>query len=361
MTGHFDLNVVDEVMALAVGTDEFREFCDNLDMLDALYADDPFTEAVKDPSVERKKTGGKILKNTVKTTKDVASVYGSVTDAGGAILKTAWDIFFGALKLIIKIIAFVLNKIAIISKAIASVASKVAAIPGDIRNKIRGNIKLYITYDDVETLYNQSLLRNLDEFIVLAEQLSTGSTWSTFFNRRKIRDDDGNGHEFTINANDVGICKKMRGLYSHVKSIEFEETVVEMSKDEVRKIYFSGEKSLTFTDLRGNQHQGTYYDALSQLLTDLQKRSKGLGAIQKLLGQKYDESMMNKQFVSLPKPAQNLITETIQMVSKIVNIVGNIIKYVTQDLNTIQKSAEKILASKKSKSEEPQQEAPTTA
>lgn len=346
----FELNAVDSVIALAMDS-EYNDFCENLRMLDEMHHEDLFSEAVKDPKTQRRKDFDKTVSRTVKTTKDVAGAYNNITDAGGDVIKSIWDLAFGAITLTIRVISFILRKISLIPKGILAVANKVASIPTNLRDKIRGNVKIYITAADLQNLYNQSLLRSLDEFIAYGKELSTGSTWGTFFSRREdwVKTGDTNGTEFKVSANDISTCKKMRGLYVRLKLMEFEESTVEMNKPETRNIYFGTDKSISFTDLRGQQHQSTYFDALVQLMKDIQTREADLRQINEAIGNKYDQTMMNQQFTKLPKNAQNLIAESIQMISKVISIVGNIIKCITSDMNTIKASADKILSKQKVK------------
>lgn len=340
MTDIFEMNLVDEIVASTFG-EHYKEFCGNIDNLDSIW-DHNFMEAVKDATPNLRGNINKIGKNTYDTTKDVIGAYNNVVDANASAIKNTWDLVMRAVNLMTRILGFVISKIGTIPKLILKLANAIGDIPNEVRNKIQGNIELYITVQDIEAIYNQNLIARLDQFISMGTKLSQGELWGTFFMRSaKIV----NGKVYA-SQNDIKAAKQLRKIYEHIKNLEFTKSTIIMKDENARNMYFGSSKSISFTDLKGNKFSGTYFEALNKLVDDINSRKDELDQIHKLLGKKYDHTLMNQTFSKLNRSDRYYITDTIRMMSKVVTVVGNMTRYVMEDIKTINKATNKILKSK---------------
>ena len=341
------LNLCDNIIDEIFGKKEFLEFSYALNFLDEYGSPKTFLEKVEDEEFGMRKKMSRIAKNTKDTTRETIKVYGQLTDAGGGLVKTGWDLMMKCITLGTKTIWFIIKTITKIPKALLDIINKIEQIPSDIVNKIKGNIKLYITVDDLEMLYNNSLLRRLDDYIEVITALTKGEMWGTFFNKIQRRNDTGKPFSFRINQNDMKLCRKAEALYNTIENIKFSQSVIEMNNQEVIQTYFGNDKRvISFIDLKGKQHQGTYYETLIQLMKDIESRKSSLELIQTDFGKKYDDNQRAQEFAKLGVMAQNRVVTTMQQISKVLSIIGNIIKYVTTDINTMDTTIKKLLKSK---------------
>lgn len=336
------MNLVDNIIASTfTETKAFVEYCNDLDQLSLITDTEFHLESVEHKNTGIKRTASNIVKNTAKTTKDVGSIYGNVTNAGGSIIKGEWDIFAASLRLITKIISFLAKKISKIPKMIANLIDKIGEIPADIRNKIRGNIKLYITIHDIQDLYAQSLMNQLMTFITLSKTMSEGELWGTFFNKRS------NGGIINVGVNDIKISKEMKKIYNYISRLEFKQSVIEMKDASIVDAYFGSSKSVKFIDQNNKRVECTYYEALGRLIKDINDKKDELEAIRIKIGDKIATTQANQQFVQMGSNAQKHITESVQMVAKLIEILGNMVRYIAIDVKTIEDTTNKLLSKKK--------------
>lgn len=331
------LSDVDTVLGLDTTSESFLEFCSDLDTIGVMMDQELYMEEVESHS-QSLRHGAKVIKrNTRSTTSDVVSAYGNVVDGGSKLVKSVWDLTMRAISLSTRVLGFLLRKISLIPSAIISVGNKVGDIPEDIRNKIRGNITLYITVDDLSKLYNDKLFAKIDKFISLSKILSEGETWGTFFGKRKT-----NGI-FKMNANDMKICRDMDKIYEDLKLLEFKPTTIDMNDATKKDKYFGSAVAVNFVDLKLKRHESTYYEALQQVISDIKSKKLDLKKIQDDLGGKYETTLNTGNFVKLDTFAQGRITSTIQMMSKIISVIGNIVRYINIDIATIDKATDALL------------------
>lgn len=333
-TGIYE-NIIDEFVSLK----EFVEYSHTLSQLRRIQESTMFIEAVVDAPNTRRKQIGKIVQNTKSTTRDVEFAYNGITDAKGAYYKLQWDATFSVINLAVKAITWLLKKISNIPKMIIAIIDRIAKIPSDIKTKIKGDIQLYITINDIEQLYNYSLLNRLDTFISIVAALSNGELWTAFFkdNPNPIKKV---GAAFN---NDMKRCKELKAIYNKIENIKFEKTIIDLSKKENVDIYFNAANAINFTDLHGNKHNTSYYKSLEQLIKDISGRKKELEKVQQDFSKKYSKSQVNQDFANLTVTQQAAIEEAIREISVVVRIVGDIVKYIMTDINTIDKSVNTIL------------------
>lgn len=335
-----DIIKLDDVEA-SIGFDTssiaFKEFCSDLDELGCITDSDLYLEKVRSNEQTLRSFGKSVGKNTYSTTLDVAKAYGTVVDSNASLIKSMWDLMMRALQLAVRAISFILRKISYIPYAIIKLGNKVADIPDDVRNKIRGNIKLYITIPDIQNLYNNQLLNKLTTFMGLATRLSQGEMWGTFISRRDA------DHKILVGENDMKTCKEMQKIYGQIKLLEFNPSTIEMKDKTTVDAYFGTAKSVNFTDLNGKKHNSTYYEALTTLLKDIESQQQNMEKIQKSIGEKYKQTQINTNFSKLHYTQQMLIRDSISMISKLISVIGNIIRYINTDIETLNNATDALL------------------
>lgn len=331
------LDDIEATIGLDTSSHAFKEFCSDLDELGLITDCELYDEKVKSVDQSLRRFGKDVRRNTVSTTLDVGKAYGNIVDSNASVIKSIWDLMMRALHLSVRAISFVLRKISYIPYAIIRLGDKIADIPSDVRNKIRGNIKLYITVADIHSLYNNQLLVKLETLIALATRLSTGDMWGTFISRRD------SSQKIIFGENDMKTCKEMLKIYEQIKMLEFTPSTIEMKDEATVNVYFGTAQAVEFTDLHGKKHKSTYYEALTVLLDDIDKQKKNMETIQKSIGEKYTQTQANTNFSKLHYTQQALIKDTINMMSKSISVVGNIIRYVNIDIETLNNATDALL------------------
>lgn len=366
----FDLDIGDiEDINTGINTRSFKEFCEAIDVLrDLDTPDDFFDEKVTDDSTSIRKSLGKAAQNTYTTTKAAGKIYSNITTGGGNLISATWDLFMKGLTAVSKIFVFATNKLSNIPKSISQMSSKIAAIPTDIRNKIRGNIKLYVRIEDISTIYRSNIFKTMDLFFSKANLLASGDTWTTFFSRRSnkkrsydvaVLDDNGNpvkdanGKQETVavkgKANDIKICAELKALAGKLHTIDMTPTTIEMSDAETVAKYFGGEgaEPIKFVDLHGKHREcSTYLDALQVLVIDLNALVTKTNALQDAIAAKYDRTTINASIGKLNQTQQTIITGSMESIQTASRILGEFVKYIVSDMNTIKSSLLAILNSK---------------
>lgn len=327
-----------------INSRSFKEFCSALDQLPVIMDPEIYLEAVVDPSPKKSISTniGDTIRATAKTTSDVGNSYGKLVNSNASALQVVWSLVIKCFNIAITAINFIVQKLVKVPAGILSLIERVEKIPVDIRNKVRGNIQLYITAEDIKSIYNQNILFQLHTFIGLAERFSTGNTWSTLFNRRN----DNNTNDlknFIFGENDMKLCKEMDVIYKSLYRLQFKPTTIDMSLHESRNLYF-GSKQIIFNDLSGKRHEDNYLKSLYQLTSDINTERKRLDVIRQAIGNKYSNTQANSEFTKLSKSQRDRIANTIQMMSKIISVVGNMVRYIIIDIDTINKATNTLLA-----------------
>jgi len=331
-----------EIYTIDIGIDPFimgpafNEFSDDIDYLD--YIGSPFSEAVNDRGARTKNTVKGTIRNTIDTTGDLAVAYDDITSANAKLIKSFWDVFASALKLITKSISFIISKLANIPAALNNLIIAAGRIPEKVMAKIRGDIQLYITINDIEAIYNQMIIYNIDTFISTTSALSEGDLWGTMFKKKEKK----GSITLSSSNNDIKLFKKLDKIYDRLKSVQFIPTTINMKDKTNLDIYFRNKKAIKFKTLEGKLFQGSYLEALSKLVKDLNERKSDLSELATSIGEKYDQTQANQTFAKLNKMDQETIVKGIRMISKVVALTGSIVKHVIQDTNTIQKKMKKI-------------------
>jgi len=344
MNSIYNLSTVDDIMLKNIVNDkEFLEFSNNIYRLEMLVQSSMFIEAVEDTTISFGNMKKIAKKNTLDTTRDIAGAYDNITDANANVIKASWDIFMRALQLVTRVSSYIVNKISNIPKMILKVSDRAMDIPGEVKAKIRGDITLYITANDIGNIYNKLFIRRLTEYITLTADLAKGDFFATFFNRRR---ESNEIKSLVFGKNDMKLCRKMDDVYNHLENMEFKPSIISMKDDSIVEVYFGNSKSIDFTDIHGNHHNCSYYDALNILIKDLESKKEELKSFQKAVGEKLHKSETNQTYNDLNNVDKHRLSVTINQISKVVTIIGNFVKYVTTDINTLNNSIDTILHKK---------------
>ena len=333
------LNAVDTVLYRHLTeSNDFKEFCFIMDEMNVL------NEAVANADTSKNLQIQKIVDNTAKTTRDIATLYGITTDAGGAGIKSIWDLMMKLLKLAAKAISFIVGKLTKIPNTIGRLIDVISSIPSEIKTKIRGDIKLYMTIDDIQVMHNQFVLYHMNNLLSLATRFSKGDMWTTFWKSSSL----GAGkRSFNESTDDMKILRLMSKEFKYFKNIKITQTVVNMSDAKVVEGYF-GKGVIEYTDIHGKRHKSTYYEMLTNLVKEISSRKTVLDELYSEIGDKMKRSQENDSFSKLSNVHKNAILNGMGMITTTINIIGNIVKYIMTDITTIQKATDQILKRKES-------------
>lgn len=346
MKSIFDIPVIDDLLLESIiNKSEFYEFSNTLKELNAITNSEFYLEKVQDVTPDLRKVGNNIFKNTFKTTKDILNIYGNVTDSNADLMKASWVVAMRSINLITKVTSFIINKITYIPNFIIKTSDRIVNIPGEIKAKMKGNITLHITASDIEIIYNKLLMNRIREYITLASELSKGEFWSTFTRKRSNNNDEkGN---ILFGTNDMKLCRKMDEIYKHFKNTEFSPTIINLKDENLSKIYLDGSKSIKFTDNYGRYHECSYYEALNIASKDLNSLKNELKNVHLAIGDKLRTTEANQSYNRLDNNDKKRLNTTLLQITKVVTIIGNFIKYIIDDLNSIIKIINKYMPSNK--------------
>ncbi len=348
-------NSIDAILMKRVSrTSEFFEFCNDIDRFDKMWEEENefFIEEVIDPKSKFHKNVGKTLKNTWDTTTGVVNTYSDLTDIGGAIYSGAYKVTMSAVNLAARMLKFLVRHIMRIPDLIVSIINGIGDIPQNIKVKIRGDIKLYITAGDLQLLFEKRLVYKLDDYLNQLELLTKGDMWSTFFHRNvtlKMKKPESTSDginiklpKLEISKNEMEICRSLERKFQSINNLTFKETVIDLSDDNNVETYFGNENQFTIMGIDGKQHEVTYYGALKLLAENLNAHKELIQELSVDLGQKFTESQLNESFANCHAMARNRIITTIQNVSKISSVISNLCRYILIDMRTIEDSIKKI-------------------
>lgn len=332
----FDIGL--DILESTLNSNIFTDFCEDVDELNDITMHELYVEKVIDHNQSFKGRAKDSLASGGKFAASTAGTYFNIVDAGGNLLKNTWDLIMRAINLMSRIVKFITNKIADIPRIIGRAASKVSRIGPNLRDKIQGNISIFVPAEDIEMLYKGGLFNHVSDFLTLAETLSRGNFWGTMllWNRRK-------DEKAIFPVNDRKICRQMDAIYFKIKMVNFKQSTIEINKGANRDLYFGDSKSVSFKDLSGKQHQCTYYDALQIIIKDIGSQQDKLKVIDEALTKKLDLTKGNQAFSKLDFVTRGVVTDTIGMVSKTIAILGNLTKAIISDMRIIEENTNKIL------------------
>jgi hypothetical protein len=340
---------IDDYIFEALGLDniiknnEFIEFCNNIDKLSNLISTELYMEArIGTPSIGTrvKRAVVEPIANTKSAVGEVIDAYDDVTHGGGELIKGGFSVIGSLISLIARLLEWLLLNISKIPTMIASTIRYIEEIPPNVRNKIHGNIKLYIAANDIAFFYT-NIFPYIDNIIQLTQDLSKGSFFNMAFN---------SGSKFKIfraPPSDVDTINKMKKWFKGIAGdLRFAPSVIDLKDSNNIDLYFGNNKNVDFVDLQGNRHNTTYYDGLSVLSEDMRDKLPKLDALHRLIGGKVSRTQSNGTFSKLAPKDQNSIRESFEMISKTVKIISDVNRYIITDMNTIRKACSAILKKK---------------
>lgn len=319
--------------------EDFMEFCSAVDSIRAYHESmELYIEAVRDPKITDR---GVAAANTKELAGFTGQAVAGVVDAKASLYNTAAK---AALKLLGKgvlIFKWMLGNAIRMINNISDLGSKIGNIPESVFTKIRGDIQLYITAGDLEVIYNDSVINRIDTFITTMDLFTKGDTWGQLF-KKIVRQDD-----YKLSKEEINCCKNLKKIYQELNNIKFNPTTINMKDEKAKKMYFSKDGNISFTDLHGKHHNDNYYDTLKVLIQDLTSRKKELEDLQSAFGEKMDRAHMEQTWAKLSGPDQATVSAALKHSSGVIMVIGEMLKYVSIDIKTLDTTVDKILKSTK--------------
>lgn len=323
---------------------ELTEMCCYTDEVQQYFDEHYLMEALNDINQDVKTNIGNALKATKNTTTGMVKAHSALTTSLGNAMSSSYNLLYKLVMAIIKVISFLFNSFAILPKMLLKLVTKVGEIPADISTKINGDIQLYVTAEDLYTIYNHSIMKKLDEFLSTAQAMTKGELWGS---KLHMKDKDVDGKKIEASENDRKLAASLNRQANALEIISFNKSIIKLKDDTTRKTYFS--KSMVFTDAKGQKHEGGYYKLLSQLVEDMVNQKSKLEAVHSALGEKYQKTLNNQTWAKLSPITQDTISRSIQAVSKVVNLVGALTRDIQADVNTMNTAIDKALEASKKK------------
>lgn len=332
---------------LAFSKSEFKEFCESINMLDEIIVKpDLYLEAVSTSNG----TGTfvkNVITNTKDTTKTTGSIIGDFTSIKSGTMKGSFDLVSSCLQLIANIVGFFSKIIGKIPMGLNKIVRGINDIPENIRVKIKGDIKLYITADDL-VVFNNTIFPQIRNFINAGLSITDGAVWTSIMQGIKDRDSSNPENrrsykDIIFGPNDMKHISSMEKTYNNLSNIKFEKTIVEMNPSNV-EIYFGNKQCIKFIDKYGEVNQPkSYFAALQELVKTLDDYKSQIQTLQDQLNAKHSSSEINRTLVDCNEKTRDKIISSITMCSKVISIIGNFTKCLLEDQKTFNKALEKLV------------------
>lgn len=315
---------------------EFMEIAEAIDEVCYMKYESFYLEAVNDSTVAFHQKVGNTVKNTAKTTKDVVSAYGKVTDAKAKSYTSLWGFFVRCLNLVVKMVTFVVSRTAEIPEKLNKLFDNITNIPSDIMNKLHGNIKLYITASDFEVIYKHSILKYVREFTKAVESLAKGDVWTTFFKGRGVAGAVKGIFKGEFSSNDKKVLhQSLEPAYNKIEKLELTESTIDMSNPDNIKLYFGNVPKI---EIPGTQPL-SYVNALKKMNLDIKENVKVLDEVKDDFSKKLADTEASQDFGKLSKSFQEDLNSVTDKVAKVSAMLANLTKCAVSDINTISKAA----------------------
>ena len=345
---------MDDILTLTIpdyhefSLSSYNEMCYTMDKLEAIHESLYFNEAVignvnavgpQTPTPSRRAA----LINNQSLSKSSIQAYDAVTDAGGLVLKTWWNVKTTIWQFILKALTFIAKGISKIPIFINNVINKIEKLPETIRSLARGDIQLYITVSDISLLYNKLLINNILTYISNMEKLIQGATWKNIWQRANISPTRAVDNKSLVDLLrfapvDTSCMKKMTECYNKINQIGFNKTTIRMDSDENKNIYFG---DLKVVRIKGKEL--SYFEALKELYADLGKHQNELKVVQQSFSIKVDELESQNKIKNMKNEDQKALMNVFSQSSKVVSLIGNLTRYIYTDLTTVNKSVEVMM------------------
>lgn len=320
-------------------TENFQEFCHTLDLIDDAtnIQDLVLEEAVETAKGRFVKGGSTILRKTSRTTKEVFGAVDDVTSGGGALIGSVWSLFMKLVGFAGKVIYDALKKMAHLINDVGKVVDAVTSIPSRIRSKIRGDIHLYFTAEDMASLANEHLMTKIRNFISTASLLASGDSWQVVSGSRPIQ----NVKRLLV-EDDVMKCKQLASMSRELQKLRFTQTTISMKRQENVITYFSTDGKVTYGTSKGGVKVGDYYTALRAVAAEVVDSQKDMQSIQRNFIAKVNETQANYNMARMKKADQMAVIDAQKGITKAVGIIGNMVKCISSDINELYKNASSV-------------------
>ena len=363
-TAIFEFTSIDDMLFDAFYTSkEYLEFCSDLDELGELSAyDEGMT--YDDTKTSLKSDVFKIGRNTLDTTKDVFKVYKYATDSKAKTYKGLWDLFMRLLQLITKVIAFIWRMLGNIPMHLVRLIDWMTHLPSRIFNKIKGNIELYITVDDLKNIYSVDLFENINIILKDAKVMMNGDFWTKWKNSLHLGKKDINIHtdvkipgmdkNIEIDKRigipslekDIGtgkVIKEMIKIYeSKLSKIRFVKSMINLGRNDNVNLYFKT-KEISISTRAGMTRTGSYLDLIKGLLQDMKDKESELKSVSAAVAENLQAASIEDGFLALSASNRTAVYKATQCLSGTINILGNVVKYVNKDIQTIDTAWKRIV------------------
>ena len=332
--------------SLNINKESFKRFCEDVNFLDAIIIKpDLYLEAV-----ETNAGAGTFMKDVVTNTKDTTKSTGKIindfTSIKSGTIKGSFDLVSNCLKLIANIVGFFSKMIGKIPIGLNKIVQGVINIPDNVRVLIKGDIKLYITADDLVT-FNNVIYPEIQNFISAGISISSGSVWTSVMQGIKDRDSSNPNNrrsykDIIFGPNDMKNISFMEKSYNKLSNITFTKTIVKMNSANV-DIYFGNKKCIKFIDKYGKTNvPQSYLNALQNTVASLNAYKDSIKKLQDQLNVKYESSELERTLVECNAKTREKILSSIKMCSKVISIVGNFTKSLIEDQQTYNKALARL-------------------
>lgn len=275
------------------------------------------TEEVHSSHIGLRKDASKIIHNTVDTTRSANKIAGEVSDAEAGVFKATYDLVAKVAGLAGKFIGWILKWVEKIPTLVIKIIDKITGIPANIRMKIRGDIKLYITVNDLQEIYNQTngytLIRNIEEYIANGSKL------------------------VSLEGFDKSLEKTMAKLTAKIKGVTFSQTMIDLSKEENRNIYLGGQPACTI-----DGEEITYKEALIHFDNDIKGMKKSLEDIKSEYAKKVSNPDARVEISNMSAGKQALVNTVSETNIMVLTFITDMLKYIMADMSAIDKAFQKI-------------------
>ena len=265
------------------------------------------------------------FKNTRKTLKDSASIYNHMTDLGASVLKLIWDIVMKLIRLMNKLIRYITKFINNIPEHLNSIGRTLKSIPRHIRNAVTGDMDLYITYQDVQTIFDR-VIPSFDRYIELLNKLTQGEAWKKGFIRRLP----------IFKDSDLMLAKKAIAEWDRISGIKFTPTEVKLGDKVLKEAYFGPSAVVKLKD-----GSITYYNGLNEICLHFKSYNQVFNNIYRDLKSKIDQTTSNHEMDKLNKDEAVLIQRTLTTIGHSISFTAKIVNYVVSDTNKIESAIKK--------------------
>lgn len=331
-----------------ISKQELNEYNEAVAFLNAIN-DTMILEAVEDQDVGFRRRASRAILNTRNTMKMTGDVYGAAVDVSAMKYELGTKFIIKVANFISKMAMYTVDLVYNSINRVITLLDNLNNIPGKVLSKVNGDIHLYITINDIQALYNQSVIVKLDSILAQLKPLTEDNDWNTVGVIGSLCNKVLNGK---LSKDDIKRFSKIHSMVRNFENIKFIETRIDMKNKANINSYLSSETKISFKGLDGTTFEGSYIQALKKLLEDINARRDILKSLENAIGTKYRKTLENANFEKLSGQQQRVVMQGIRDISKTVSLVAEISKYVSADINTLTTAIKKINSYyKKSKNE----------